>query len=685
MALETAHPALAEEQGYVDGAYACLESMLEEVRGLRFRGVDELERQAFEQWRRVRVAALSDTSSALVFGRIDDRQGEAHYIGRHHVRDDRYNTVVVDWRAPVATTFYRASAHDPMGLWRRRRFLVDRREVLGITDEDLAGGVDAADARADEILQHELERQRGGRMRDIVATIHAEQDVAIRAPLKGVIVVQGGPGTGKTAIGLHRAAYLLYEHRRHLERRGVLVVGPNPVFIRYISQVLPSLGEAAVTQLPVDALASIGRRVPELHPEAARLKGDARMAEVVRRALGERFGRIGDDLELVVRGSRFTLRAEEINREAETLRSRGGPYRSGREALRDRLVGMCYTAYERSLPAGAQPEGFAAFTSALRREGSFRRLMDEVWPSVTPERLVTDLYASPGRLSRACEGLFRPAERRHLRRSRPETRRGWTAADGPVVDEARTLVDGPPERYGHAVVDEAQGLSPMQLRMIARRCHEGSATVLGDLGQATGIWAHDEWEEILRHFPGSQTAQVTELTLGYRVCPAVMEVATGILREAAVGVRPPVSVRRERGEVVARRMAEGERAGAVVAAAQQLRAELGAAAIIAPAAAVEEVRSALREAGEPYAEADRDLTEPITVVPVERAKGLEFEGVVLAEPAAIVEEGGLRLLYVAVTRAMRNVIVVHAGELPSSMADAQRDAPGTPRAQARSG
>lgn len=674
MTIEGAHPELGAEQAYVDRAYAYLEGMLDEVRKLRFTGGNEVDRDAFEAWRAIRVRALSDTISALVFGRIDEREGDTHYIGRHHVRDGGYDTIVVDWRAPVARSFYQARPTEPMGLRRRRHFLVDGREVLGIADDDLEHGGEAEPLRGAEILHRELERQRGGVMRDIVSTIQAEQDAIIRAPLDGLVVVQGGPGTGKTAIGLHRAAYLLYEHRRLLVRTGVLVVGPNPVFIRYVSQVLPSLGESAVTQVAVPHLAAWGRLGGADEPATARLKGDARMAEVLRRALDERSRPPRDEVELAVRSVRFVLPAAVVEAEAATLRERGVAYAEGRELLRDRLLVLAYRAYVEAVGDDGVTEDFTDVLSTVRRDPVFRSALDTVWPAVTPMRLLADLYASPSRLARCTEGLLSAGERRLLRRPRAKraTEQRWTPDDRALLDEARGLIEGPGERYGHVVVDEAQDLSPMQLRMLARRCPRGSMTVLGDLGQATGVWAHDDWDEVVAHLPAPEGVRVEELTLGYRVAAEIVELAAGILAEAAPALRAPASVRREPGRVRVEAVASSDRAARVAAAAGELTERGGAVAVIVPEAVREEIVEGLREARLPFGDADRSgLEEPLTLVGARHAKGLEFDAVVLVEPSRVVQEGGLRLLYVAVTRAMRALTVVHAEPLPEPMVTAR--------------
>ncbi|HVL82240.1 MAG TPA: ATP-binding domain-containing protein [Actinomycetota bacterium] len=675
MTLDTVHPELEREQAYVDHAYACMDRMRAEASGLTPVGRNDFEQEAFDRWQRARVAALSDTTSALVFGRIDRVEDEAFYVGRHHVRDEGFETVVVDWRAPVSRAFYQAHRTDPMGLRRRRHFLVDGREVLGIADDDLTAGTDHL--RAEDVLAHELGRARTGTMRDIVATIQAEQDEIIRAPLAGAVVVQGGPGTGKTAIGLHRAAFLLYEHRRRLERLGVLVLGPNPVFVRYVEQVLPSLGEAAVMQLAVADLSPWVRVRAGDDPRTERLKGDQRMAVVLRRALQARRRDPEGDLEMRFEGHRFTLTAEAVREHVSTLIARGAIYRDARERLRDALVVDGYRAYAEAVDEGVTAP-FEEVSSAIRRDPSFRRLVDRVWPAASPEPLVDGLLTSPSRLSAAAAGVLSDEEMGLLRR--PKARKGepvrWTRADRPLLDEARALIEGPPDRYGHVVVDEAQDLSPMQLRMVARRCPHGSATILGDLGQASGVWAHDDWTEVVEHLETPDGSHVTELTLGYRVSPAIMEVASAVLARTAPGLRAPRSVRREPGRVTFT-PASPDAVGAEVAqVAADLAGDDGSVAVIAPQPVYEQVREGLITAGLSFGEADRQgLEQTITLVPVRRCKGLEFDAVVCVEPRLVVEEDGPRMLYVALTRAMRSLAVVWSGDLPDVMSGARPASP----------
>ncbi|HVE91525.1 MAG TPA: hypothetical protein VNE62_04365, partial [Actinomycetota bacterium] len=548
MTVDASHPELQHEQAHVDRAYSSLGVMLEEVRGLNPQGRNDYEQEVFDRWKDARIAALSDTKSALVFGRIDLLEPETFYIGRHHVRTPGYETLVVDWRAPVAQSYYRAHRGDRMGLRRRRQFLVEGREILGISDDDFVSAPPGESAlRGTDMLEHELARQRGPHMRDIVATIQAEQDAIIRAPLEGVVVVQGGPGTGKTAIGLHRAAFLLYEHRQRLQRMGVLVLGPNAVFMRYVSQVLPSLGESAMTQVPIAGLMPQTGVVDEADPQVARIKGDARMSELVRTALENRCSPQESDAEINVHGVRFLLGADQVNAHADTFRSRGVTFRHGRELLRDALVQDAYRAYVDALPLDTLPD-YEEAVRAVRADKAFRAVLDRVWPAMGAETLVSGLLSSADRLARAAEDLLSPDEQKVFRR-RPRGKRAWTAPDLPLLDEASALIEGPPDRYGHVVVDEAQDLSPMQLRMVARRCPEGSMSILGDLGQATGVWAHDSWDEVLDHLPNRESARVEELTLGYRVAESIMQVASRVLAVAAPALQAPKAVRREPGEV----------------------------------------------------------------------------------------------------------------------------------------
>ena len=674
MALQQSHPELASEQAYVDHAYECMDRMHADVARFGSHGRNDYELAVFANWKRARMAALSDQVSALVFGRLDQTDDQTFYIGRHHIRDEAYETVVVDWRAPVAKAFYRANPADPMSLQRRRQYLQDGRTLLGISDDFFdASSMGGSGIRGVEVLRRELQRQRAGEMRDIVATIQAEQDLIIRSPLEGVVVVQGGPGTGKTAIGLHRASFLLYEHRETLQRQKVLVVGPNPAFMRYIEKVLPSLGETAVVQRTIDELlvplVPIASRDPL---PVARLKGDPRMVEVIARALAARARPMEEDITIRVQGATMTLTLAAVEAEVARIRAIDAPYKTGRATLRDALLLSLYQQYQSKLRVGSMAQDFEAVARDIRTDPGFTTALTAVWPAVGVTTLISDLLRSPTKLARAAEGILSRDEQNLL------IRRGagkvadhpWSAADRPLLDEAYALIEGLPDRHGHVVVDEAQDLSPMQMRMLSRRALDGSMTILGDLGQATGAWAHDDWAEVLERLDTPAGARVEELTLGYRVSPAIMEVAASILREAMPTLRAPDSVRAERGDVHVAPCDTDAFAPSVARLASALRARVGFAAVISADETYDEIAAAMRGAGLTFGEASREgLTEDLTLVRASWAKGLEFDGVLVAEPAAIVNEGGLRLLYIAMTRALRSLVVAHATPLPSPLAE----------------
>ena len=480
---------LDAEQAVVDGAYKQLGRMRAKTERLltEMKGVDpDLE------WALTRRAkALSSTNRALCFGRTDAADGTTWYIGRRHVEDEAGEPVVVEWRAPVALPFYRASWSEPMGLVRRRQFVVDGQQILSIGDDLFGGAVPVhSGLRGSEALLLELERARSGEMLDIVATIQPEQDEVIRAPVEGVLVVQGGPGSGKTAVGLHRAAFLLYADEA-MARANVLVVGPNRTFLRYIAQVLPSLGEHAVVQTTFSDL------VPEVVPgpgagdvpDCERVKGDRRMAEVLARAVRLRFRHDDADLEVTLGLRRLVVPAATVNDFVDDTRSKGLPYAKARDLLRDLFVRALYERYLEV--AGAPPDG-SDLGRALRISPGLKTALDRRCPTVAPATLVAELLSRAKLLSAAADGALSEEEQRLILRRRG---RDWTPADGPLVDEAKELIHGRSRTYGYAIVDEAQDLSPMELRMLARRCPAGSLTLLGDLAQAIGPWGLRNWAD----------------------------------------------------------------------------------------------------------------------------------------------------------------------------------------------
>ncbi len=617
-----------------------------------------------------RVALLDESPRPLLFGRIDEEDGSTWRIGRRHVEDAQSDPVVIDWRAPVAVPFYRASSKDALGLSRRRQIMVDRSSVIAVADDLFGGPGDEASTtrlRGGDALLAELERARTGEMLDIVATIQAEQDEVIRAPLNELLTVQGGPGTGKTAVGLHRAAFLLYNHPG-LSRDGVLVLGPSRAFLRYIAQVLPALGEEAVVQTTIADIAPKAKVRVEEPMDIRRIKGDARMGELLRRALDGRRGRLEEDVCLRVRFVRATLSRERINDLVASIVARPAPHKSGRLALRARLVSEARVAFRSSGRLGADE---AWFEGELTSSDEFGALLDLLWPTVSPATLVRDLLSSRGQLERAARGLFSTDEWQLLLRSRATTlsSTAWSLDDLALLDEAAFLIAGRSRSYGHIVVDEAQDLTPMQFRMIARRSPSGSITVLGDLAQATGPWTYENWDDVRAHLPDVGVAHHDELTLGYRAPGRVLDFASRLLPVAAPGVRPTSSIRAGRSDPLVRAVRENELVTASLDEAVELSEDHALVALILPLDLVAQVTRLARR-NEQVGVLDRDaMSRPITIVPAPAVKGLEFDAVVVVEPAAIAGEDrlGLRLLYVAMTRPIQALSIVHAQPLPAPL------------------
>ena len=667
---------LDKEQAHIDSSYEHLERMRTRAEKLLADApadpdlVASLKRRIFQ---------LTDTNRPLCFGRIDTADGERWHIGRRHVEDEDADPVVVEWRAPVAVPFYRATIEEPLGLRRRRQFVVEGRTLVQMADDlfgpdALALAADGPQVRGRDALLAELERARTGQMLDIVATIQTEQDVVIRAPMAGILTVQGGPGTGKTAIGLHRAAFLLFGNDA-LARAGVLVLGPNRTFLRYIAQVLPSLGEEAVVQTILSDLVPDAPVRSADAPATARLKGDARMAEVLRRSLLRRRRPLEHDLEVRYQGVHVTVPAERANDLATTVAARRIPYAAGRTTLRDLLARAVYERYAEV--AGRIGVEYTLVSRSLSGDPAFKAAVDQLWPSVSAPALVRELLTSRSRLGAAADGVLTGDEQTLLVRKagRSLGTEPWTEQDGPLVDEAVELVEGRLRTYGHAVVDEAQDLSPMQARMLARRVPSGSMTILGDLAQGTGVWGRDSWDDLLQHLPAPDGVRVEVLRLGYRAPGRVLEVASRLLPSIAPHLQPTESIRPGRSEPRFVHVDEGSVAGAAAREAVALAGEWTSVAVIVAAALHDEVAVALEAAGADLGDAERQgLDHAVTLVPALTAKGLEFDAVVVVEPAAVVADApsftsrlGLRLLYIALTRPTQHLSVVHARPLPDAL------------------
>jgi DNA helicase IV len=719
----SSHPDFAEEQAYIELAYACLERSRQDAWKLRDlteagRGGTHqarYERDVFEEALYSRLTQLELHDEALVFGRIDrlasasggsggDRSStdgiESFHLGRLAVADEQREPVVIDWRAPVAEPFYRATGRNPMGLARRRHFAVNGRTLLDLEDElfgeghlgigtDIESPADgngngaarevARSLRGYSTLIAALERGRTGRLGDIVATIQAEQDEIIRSPQPGVFVVQGGPGTGKTVVALHRAAYLLYTYRFPLEDQGVLVIGPNRLFLRYIERVLPSLGEAGVEEVVLADLVGDVSIVGPGPAFAARVKGDVRMAAVVAKAVDDRERPLLEDLVVPWGLSTLRLRVTDSQRIVQAARRRFRRHNAARRFVETEV----YAAL-----AGSSRDGSTAehVRERLRGNEHVWAALERLWPVLTPAQLLHDLFGSKALLRLAAAKRLTDAELDALYRPRAAELHdvAWTDADIALLDEARALLGPASTRaskaeedeirtYGHIVVDEVQDLTPMQLRMVARRSLNGSMTVVGDIAQATGPFAPRDWQDILRHLPDRKPSRLAELTVGYRIPAQTMALAAQVLRVAAPTLSPPTSVR-EGDSVPKIARAEGPNglATAIADAVRDLSADGAAVAVIVPDSLVDAAASALEARGVEFGLALRNgLDRAVTVVPVGLVKGLELDGVVVVEPARIVaeESQGLRALYVALTRATKALTVVHAEPLPEALLD----------------
>ncbi|MGH3461012.1 MAG: HelD family protein, partial [Kribbellaceae bacterium] len=540
-------------------------------------------------------------------------------------------------------------------------------ELTAYEDEPLtAAAPSSSGVSTSKILQDEIERPRLGPMRDIVATIQPEQDVIVRAGVEDTICVQGAPGTGKTAVGLHRAAYLLYAYRDQLSRSGVLVVGPNASFLRYIGDVLPALGEIEARQTTVEDLVARVRIAGPGPAAADLLKGDARMAEVLHRAVWAGIGTPAEAL-VVPRGShRWRVPAYEAEELITELRSRGVRYGAGRTMLPQRLAHAILLRME---AAGDSPDD--RVQNAVARSRPVKAYADELWPAVDPVKLVFRLLTDAEYLAAYADGILTAEEQALLRWDKPVRSSGkapWSAADATLVDEVTDLVERTPS-LGHVVLDEAQDLSAMQLRAVGRRCSTGSMTILGDIAQGTTPWATPSWDTALRHL-GKDGAHTEELTAGFRVPGQVIEYAARLLPSIAPGLTPPTAVRRARGELTIDRV--GDSLDAAADTVVNVVGRPGSIGMIVPDAMVDAARKALQARAVSYAVLgdEDDVDAHVDVVPAGLAKGLEFDHVVLVEPAAIVageadERTGLRRLYVCLTRAVMSLAVLHHDDLPA--------------------
>ncbi len=612
---------MAIEQAHVSRLYLQLDDQLERAKATLDRTARSAtvgtpgaraERDAFMRLYSQRVRALQDVEQRLCFGRLDLGDGRRRYIGRIGMSDEARQELLVDWRAPAAEPFYQATAARPTGVLRRRQISSANRRVTGVQDEvlDLAGfeaaGVDGGHVVVgDGALFASLDAARSGRMRDIVATIQADQDEVIRAPLAGVLVVQGGPGTGKTAVALHRTAFLLYANRERIARSGVLLVGPNRVFLRYIDQVLPALGEAdaVVMATPGELYPGVVATATEAAAVIA-LKGDVRMAAVLAEAVKRRQRTMSTGRRLDVEGTTIQLQPRYVRDARERARRTRAPHNVARVTFVTEVLDQLVRTLAAARRVDLEPETRAGLMAELYASVDVRREVNWCWAPIGPERLLRDLFAEPERLGEAARRLTRD-ERALLRRDRSAP---WTTADVALLDEAAELLGADDsasqadqnraaaerraeieyagqvqdtfgssdfttaeelagryagessfgnvaERagadrnwaFGHVVVDEAQELSPMTWRLLMRRCPSRSFTIVGDVAQTGSPAGARAWADVLEPHVGERWTRA-ELSVNYRTPQQVMDLAAAVLAAGGSSVRAPTSARVGRDE-----------------------------------------------------------------------------------------------------------------------------------------
>ncbi|MEV0534218.1 ATP-binding domain-containing protein [Kitasatospora sp. NPDC050463] len=742
---------LRAENAYVGRLYDRLEG-LRELATARLREIhrqdqggtlqSRLERDTMELHHTRRLAELYAAEYGLCFGRLDTADGERQYIGRIALADDDHDPLLTDWRASAAEPFYRATPAAPGGVTGRRHLRSKGRTIVDFDDD--AFGVGTLDGRAGSDLSGEtallasLTAARTGRMGDIVSTIQAEQDRVIRSELGGVLVVQGGPGTGKTVVALHRAAYLLYTHRDRLAKRGVLVIGPNTTFLRYIDQVLPALGESEVV------LSSIGALYPGVTgtdaetPEAAAVKGDARMARVLATAL-EGLRQLPEESWTITVG-RSSPHQEELvigralcERAHAAAHRTGEPHNAARAALVERLSSELALRIARDRGGEMELDDVVDLADSLVVERDFQALAEKLWPLLGPEQLLTALYGSPELLAEAMPD-FSEAERAALLREQPgpDQQPSWTTDDVPLLDEAAELLGPLPgsavsrradaaadaeelefakvvledfgaglaeidaemltrqyrgegefrplaERaaedrtwgFGHIIVDEAQELSPMAWRLLTRRCPGRSMTIVGDLAQTGAPAGLNSWGEALDEYTAGRWRTV-ELTINYRTPAEIMRITEGVLRAVDPALTAPTAVRSGGSRPWSLRIPADDRGAALRAVVEKEVAGLEGrrmAILHAPGFPAELIDRLAEVEGVARADGPSSLDSPVVLMTAAQSKGLEFDAVLVVEPAEILaaHSRGGNDLYVALTRATKSLGVVHSGDLPEML------------------
>lgn len=745
--------AMNHERAYVDLLYSRLDELREENReklaGVRRTGSagshqNRSERDAYATFYEDRLAQLDAVDNRLVFGRLDLEDDSTRYIGRIGLADRDHERLMVDWRAPEAGTFYQATAFERQGVQRRRHLILDRRTLKNIEDDVL----DPDFLDQDEVLHGEgallaaLNRKRTGRMNDIVATIQAEQDRIIRADLAGVRVVQGGPGTGKTAVALHRAAYLLYTNRERLQKSGVLVVGPSSSFMWYIERVLPSLGETGVVMSSLATLFPGIRAVPEADPRVARIKGSIDMAKVIKKAVADRQKVPQHVQNLSVDSSTVRLTPKQVKHARERARATGKPHNQARDTFVKILVQDLADQLEKQLNESSGNDMDRSYlVEDVRQSRDVRVALNLAWMPMTAQMLVRDLFSKRNYLESAAsrlpsdevEALLRPKDA------------PFTEADVPLLDEAAELlgdfeaavgqsaaraeserslnlenatktlenVDAALEdmgvngvvtaemlagynevgtarmtaaeaansdrtwAYGHVVVDEAQELSPMQWRLLMRRCPMKSFTIVGDIAQASAAASSSSWAEALEPFVGDRFS-LEELTVNYRTPAQISDAAVSMAQAAGLEVSAPRAVRE--GQWVPEIVRTDDVLGQLT---RRLRQDLDVVAggLVGVIVGEPDYDAVVRVVSEEFSDltgtSETALERQILVLTPWQAKGLEFDTVVIVEPASMVDSayGSVGDLYVSMTRPTQRLALIGSEKMPDGLERWTTDSP----------
>ena len=712
------HPELYQEQAYIRRAAESLEKSKHDAQAMldqEHSGADRLAVRRIREMGKDLLRRREEAEDRICFGRLDRKDGQTLYIGRELIEPPELGKgaipLVISWMAPAATAYYEAAPGKTLGVARRRHFDLDGLRLLGIEDENFAplpkqipdatpakpqrGEAakpapptrrtgDSPPAFQDRLLR-ELERGRTAEMRDIVPTIQRDQHELIRADRQGVFVIQGGPGTGKTAVALHRAAWLAYNNRSELGvDRGVVVVGPNQAFMQYVSSVLPGLGERSVTQLTIDKLVvaqdPTGRTVQSSIPEddaLAVLKGDPRMSALVQQCALQRVRIPSEGVTFKLGRTSLAVSPEEVSSAVEASWMAGArrlAYMEARTRFRENFKALARTKYAAAHSGPRRPDlDEDQLTRALNAStGEVFNVLQRIWPTMSAPQLVHELFTVDQRMSDAARDILAAEEQESLmRRGIANVREHpWTRADLPIVDEADAVLNGARSRtsYGYAIVDEAQDLTPMQLRMIARRAR-GEMTLVGDIAQATGPWTYQSWEKLVDHLPRVDDFRKGELVTGYRVPEPIMRLASTLLPRVAPDLTP-VNAVREGVEPAIEEVERHDLPDAVAVEAELLKEDERTVGVVVPKSLVQLVRAALADAGQPAGDVDRDaLEKQVTILTPSAAKGLEFDNVVVVEPALIVSEArqGFAELYVALSRPTQRLSVVHSQPLPAPM------------------